>query len=154
MVSMRNASGVPDPAIARRMDAMDADNTAWLLRAVGPGTWFTTKRIGRDGMDAAFLLLQHVDSSVQVQLLPTIQRSYAAGEVSGKEFALLSDRVATSFGRPQTYGTQADIKDGRLVFFPIEDSVGVDARRANMGMMPLREYATILDSMYVRKPAQ
>jgi len=133
---------------------MDADNTAWLLRAAGPGTWFTTQRVGRDGMDAAFLLLQHADSSVQMQLLRTIQRSYAAGEVSGQEFALLSDRVATSFGRPQTYGAQADIEDGRLVFFPIEDSLGVDARRANMGMMPLRDYAAILDSMYVRKSAR
>lgn len=154
MVSMRNASGIPDSAIARRMRAVDADNTAWLMRVVGPGNWFTTKRVGRDGMKAAFLLLQHSDSSVQDQLLPTIKRSFVAGEVSGQEFALLSDRVATSFGRPQTYGTQADIKDGRVLFYPIEDSIGVDARRAKMGMMPLREYAALLDSMYVRKPSR
>ena len=122
------------------------------MRVVGPGSWFTATRVGRDGMEAAFLLVQHADSSVQEQMLPTIQRSYVAGEVSGQDFALLSDRVATWFGRAQKYGTQADIKAGRVVFFAIEDSVSVDARRAKMGLMPLREYAAILDSMYAGKP--
>jgi len=154
MGSMRNAAGIPDSAIARRMRAVDADNTAWLMRVAGPGNWFTTKRVGRDGMEAAFLLLQHSDSSVQNQLLPTIERSFVAGEISGQEFALLSDRVATSFGRPQAYGTQADIKDGRVLFHPIEDSIGVDGRRAKKGMMPLREYAAFLDSLYVRRTSR
>ena len=149
MAGMRERAGSADSAAEARMSVVDADNTAWLLGVVGTGGWVTRARVGSDGADAAFLLLQHADSAVQRRMLPRIQSSYAAGEFSGQNFALVSDRVATHQGRPQSFGTQAMIKDGQVAFFPIADSAGVDDRRAKIGLMPLREYKAILDSGYI-----
>jgi hypothetical protein len=34
-----------------------------------------------------------------------------------------------------------ELKDGRYVFYPIEDEPNVDKRRADMDLVPLEEYA-------------
>lgn len=44
------------------------------------------------------------------------------------------------------------MRDGQLVLDPIADSAGVDARRARMGMLPLREYVRLIYSMYLKQP--
>ena len=50
-------------------------------------------------------------------------------------------------GRPQVYGTQSTIRDGQAIIDPIEDSAGLDARRAQLGLPPLAVYKRFLDSM-------
>jgi hypothetical protein len=87
-----------------------------------------------------------------VRGLPLLERAYRADEASGQQLALLTDRVAAARGKPQVYGTQADIRDGRVRLKPIADSAGVDARRAAVGLPPLREYVRVLDSVYTAHP--
>lgn len=150
MREMRAGAGSLDTALTRRVDRLDSANTAWLERQQPARGWFTRAQVGADGVAAAFLLLQHAaDTAWQARVLPVLQTAVAQGEVSGQEFALFTDRVAMHRGLPQQYGTQADIRDGRVVFHAIADSSTVDARRAQVGLMPLREYARLLDSMYV-----
>jgi hypothetical protein len=62
------------------------------------------------------------------------------------EVALLIDRIEVKAGRPQIYGTQLSLKDGKLVLDPLSDSAGVDARRRQMGLGPLAEYLRKADS--------
>lgn len=85
-------------------------------------------------------------------MLGEIRSAFDRGEADGQSVALLTDRVAVTRGQPQVYGTQADMRDGRLVLNPIADSAGVDARRAQMGMMPLGDYIRLMDSMYLAPP--
>lgn len=40
------------------------------------------------------------------------------------------------------------MKDGRLVLYPVEDSAGLDARRAAVGLMPMAQYVEMLRAMY------
>ena len=138
-----------DSAVARRMLDVDTANTAWLAREIARGGWPARAAIGADGVSAAFLLVQHADrdTAFQVRMLPLIERAFAAGELSGAEMALFTDRLATGRGQDQTYGTQADIRDGRAIMKRIRDSAGVDARRALMGLPPLQEYVRTLDSL-------
>ncbi|HEX5004243.1 MAG TPA: DUF6624 domain-containing protein, partial [Gemmatimonadales bacterium] len=108
-----------------------------------------------DGVAAAALLVQHADAdpAFQATVLPMLEAAFRAGTVTGQELAMLTDRVAKAQGRPQRYGTQTTVIDGRVIFDPIEDSGQVDARRAAMGLPPLAEYKRVLDSAYARPQA-
>ena len=54
--------------------------------------------------------------------------------------ALLTDRVLLRQGKSQRYGSQFQMGKNGLEPSPIEDETNVDARRAQMGMMPLADY--------------
>lgn len=150
MGAMRVNAAVLDTALFRRVARLDSANTAWLVEQQPRDGWFTRAQVGADGVAAAFLLLQHAsDTAWQARVLPVLQAAVRQHEVTGQDFALFSDRVAMHRGAAQHYGTQAEVRDGRVVFHPIADSSTVDARRAQLGLMPLREYAKLLDSMYV-----
>lgn len=144
------AGGPPDSAAVTRMAAIDAENTAWLAGVVARRGWPGRGLVGADAADAAFLLAQHADrdTAFQARALPLLERAHRAGEATGQQVALLTDRLAAARGRPQVYGTQADVRDGRVVLKPVADSAGLDARRASVGLPPLREYLRLLDSVY------
>lgn len=144
------ATGQPSPAVVRRMNAIDSANTAWLKTRVLAAGWPTPAQVGKDGMQAAFLLVQHADRDPEFQqrVLPELEAAYRAGSIDGQDLALLTDRVLRARGLPQRYGTQAAIRDGRVIVDPIADSTGVDARRAALGLPPLAVYQRVLDSAY------
>lgn len=151
----------PDSLDMARMSVIDTANTAWLRRVVAERGWPGKTLVGADGANAAFLLVQHADrdTAFQAAVLPLLERFYAAGEVSGQQLALLTDRVATARGQPQVYGSQAEAdtaagwrlrtsSSGHVILKPIADSAGVDARRFRVGLSPLAEYVRVLDSLY------
>ena len=148
--SVKANAGVPDTAVLRRMSDADTANTAWLARVVARDGWPTVARVGADGASAALLLVQHADrdTAFQARMMPMLERAFAAREISGEEMALFTDRVAAGRGQAQLYGTQAEMRNGRAVLKPISDSSALDARRARMGLPPVREYLRLLDSIY------
>jgi hypothetical protein len=149
-VVQQRATGTNTPALLRSMQAVDSANLAWLKPQIQHGGFPTTAQVGREGVLAAALLIQHADDdpSFQAAVLPQIEAAFTAGVINGEWVALLTDRVAKAQGRPQRYGTQATMTGGRLVIDPIADSAQVDARRAAMGLPPLADYKRILDSVY------
>lgn len=140
----------PASALVARMRDVDAGNTRWLGGIVTQRGWPGRSMVGADGADAAFTLVQHADADTafQARALPMLERAYHAGEATGQQLALLTDRVATARGAPQLYGTQVEVAGGRAVLKPIRDSANVDARRASVGLPPLREYLRMIDSAY------
>jgi len=148
------SGAAPDSGLVARLSAVDAANSAWLAVVVARRGWPGRTLAGGDGADAAFLLVQHADrdTALQARVLPLLARAHARGEATGQQLALLTDRLAGARGQPQVYGTQADVRGGRVALKPIADSAGVDARRAAVGLPPLREYIRILDSVYTARP--
>ena len=49
-------------------------------------------------------------------------------------FAYLKDRTLTMKGKPQIYGTQFDMENGKVVPFPIEKIDIVDELRKELGL--------------------
>ncbi len=100
-------------------------------------------------MDAAFLIVQHAvhDTAFMRAMLPLITESHRRGDLDGGAVALLTDRVEVKAGRPQIYGTQLSLHDGRWVLDPIKDSARVDERRAAMGLPPLAQFLRMVDSV-------
>ena len=143
---MAGGLATPDLALALEMMQGDAARTARLVEIVDAHGWPTAEMVGREAVGAAFLLVQHADASpdVQQRMLPLVEASWQAGDLSGQSYALLVDRVRVGQGEPQVYGTQTLPvhlwTDGEPTPAPLEDPEGVDARRAAMGMTPLAEY--------------
>jgi hypothetical protein len=151
LVMAMRAGITPDSATMASLAATDSANTAWLQSLVEQHGWPDRATVGDDGANAAFLLVQHADqdTAFQARVLPALEAAYRRGQAKGQHVALLTDRVAQARGEAQVYGTQATLRDGRMVAGLIRDSSGVDARRAAMGMPPLAEYLRVLDSIYV-----
>ena len=103
---MKTAGGA-DPA-AKKVFVVDARNLAILKSIVAHGGFPGPARVGVDGAQAAFLLVQHADRdpALQLQVLPQLNVLYAQGLVSGQDVAMLTDRALVGQGKPQRYGTQ------------------------------------------------
>ena len=138
----------PDQALVDRMDDIDSDNTARMTEIINRFGWPGPEMVGKDGTQAAFVLVQHGALEFQEQVLPIVREAYKAGKLPGEDFALLEDRVLVSEGRPQVYGTQVQFKGKELVPSPIEDPGNVDKRRAKLGMPPMAEYLKALKKAY------
>jgi len=140
----------PDTALFLELKAIDSSNALWLQDAVARHGWPDRDAVGDSGARAAFLLVQHADhdTAFQAAMLPALDAAFRRGQAEGGSVALLTDRLAVARNEPQVYGSQTTITDGRITFAPIADSAGVDARRAQMGLPPLKEYLRVLDSLF------
>jgi hypothetical protein len=152
---IRKGADHPDRSILARMKAIDASNTRRMRIIVRKYGWPSPTLVGRDGTEAAFLLVQHADLAFQKQMLPLVTKAYKQGELSGQSYALLLDRVLVGEGKPQVYGTQAkrfeEWVGSQPVLEPIEDEGNVDKRRAEVGLSPLSEYRELLKRIYFPK---
>jgi hypothetical protein len=144
------AGGHVDSAQIALMMHTDSSNTTWLKQRIERWGWPTVAQVGKEAVNYAFLIVQHAvhDTAFMRAMLPAIQESYKRGDLDGGAVAMLTDRIEVKAGRPQIYGTQLSLKDGRLVLDPIADSAGVDARRRQMGLGPLAEYLRKADSAF------
>jgi hypothetical protein len=150
----------PNESILGRMKAVDAANVERMKAIVDQYGWPAPELVGRDGSEAAFLLVQHADLPFQQKMLPLVEKAYRSGGLTGQDYALLLDRVRVGEGKPQVYGTQTkrfeEWNGQEPTFQPIEDEANVDQRRAEVGLPTLAEYREILKRVYFpqeqRKP--
>jgi hypothetical protein len=138
-----------DSAQIVAMMRVDSANTNWLKAYVAKWGWPTRAQVGKEGVDAAFLIVQHAtaDTAFMRSMLPSITEAYHRGELDGNAVAMLTDRVEVKAGRPQIYGTQLSFHDGKWLLDPLMDSAHIDERRAKMGLSPLSVYLYKIDSM-------
>jgi hypothetical protein len=138
-----------DAVFLEKLIEGDAARTKRLKEVVSAYGWPTLALIGRDGVEAAWLILQHsADSAWQEEMLPRLQASSETGDIPRADVALLTDRVLVHAGRPQRYGSSFTVVNGRLVAEAIEDEINVDSRRAAVGLPSMAEYALLLADSY------
>lgn len=123
------------------MRDVDQENTLKLKRIIEAHGWPDASKVGKEGALAAWLTAQHadLDSAFQRRCLELMERS-PKGAVPRSHIAYLTDRVAVNEGRPQRYGTQFTLVDGKMVPQPIENLDELDERRADMGLQSMAEY--------------
>jgi len=102
--------------------------------------WLGADEIGDNGNTTLFLVIQHADLKTQEKYLPIMKEAVKNGKASGSALALLVDRVEMRNGRPQIYGSQIQMKDGKFEIYPILDEKNVNKRRADVGLEPLEDY--------------
>ena len=125
-----------------RMEALHQRHATRLAALIDAHGWPGRSRVGEEGAQAAWLILQHAIGNPPLMRrgLTLLRGGVSEGEVSPLEVAMLEDRIRTFEGRPQRYGTQFDWDEhGRLSPLPLEDPAGVDARRRAIGLGPLAQ---------------
>lgn len=144
------------PALARNDTAYvlgllrgDSARTRRLREIVTARGWPTPQLVGKEGVNGAWLILQHTpDTAFRRRLLPTLDSAQKRGDIPANDYVTMLDRILVESGKPQIYGTQFAFVNGRLVAQPIEDTARVDERRAAVGLPPMAEYVALLKDGY------
>jgi len=136
--------------------AVDTENTRRIREVVARHGWPGRTLVGVDGAHAVWLLVQHADHdrAFQKECLEKMRQA-APGEVSGRDIAYLTDRVLVGEGKPQRYGTQLQLQNGKLIPQTLETPGEVDRRRGELGMEPLSQYLEFAEKAqreFARKP--
>ena len=105
--------------------------------------------VGENGSNSFWAIVQHCDDDLnfQQQVLKLIGAEVKRHDASAENYAYLMDRVLINKGQKQLYGTQVhfNTKTKHSEPLPIQDSIGVDARRTAVGLMPLKDYLKQFD---------
>lgn len=149
-VVLGDAGGDPSAALLDQLRAMDAAYAARLRRWLAEGPLPTGQAVGADGMAALWRLVQHADLSLQQALLDHDGQLPGLGGMAPNRHAMLVDRVLQAQGKPQRHGSQfsRDATTGHLAMAPVEGLSGLDALRAQAGLMPMADYAGVLGASH------
>lgn len=124
-----------------RIEAVHSKNAQRLNKIVDEYGWPDEHMVGRDGAEAAWLVVQHAIGfpGLQRKCLSLMERSADGGSIPRWHAAYLEDRIAMFEGRPQRYGTQwlDDPHDGRTRPWTLEESDQINELRAQVGLGPL-----------------
>ncbi len=124
----------------KEVDKCNAEKLKQIIRRYG---WPDISLVGKRGAKAAWLIAQHADFDVRLQIrfLRLLQKSVHDGNAPAWQYAYLVDRVRLNSGRPQLYGTQFRTnKRGTLQLWPVQNRKQLAARRLRMGLEPLTRY--------------
>lgn len=126
---------------------IDKKNQKWLNKKLNKYGWLGYEKVGYEGDNAAWLIVQHadLDTIFQNKALQVLIKAVKKGDTNVNNYAYLVDRLLLNTGKKQLYGTQFRdvIKDGQLIdleFKPIEDEINVDKRRNLMKLPPIVFY--------------
>ncbi len=139
--------------LSQAVQQADEENTKRLAEIVERYGWPRIALVGKEGANAAWLLVQHADRNrpFQRQCLD-LMTQLPKDEVSQRDLAYLTDRVLLAEGKKQVYGTQMNSAEGKWTPQPLEDPDNVDQRRAERGLEPLAEYIKQMESFYGPAP--
>jgi len=152
-VTLGDNSQLKDPKVqqiliseGKKTKAIDEKHRQRLTEILDEHGWPGNLLVGRDGSNAAWLIVQHADADVEFQKrCLELMEAAPAGEVELIWIAYLTDRVLVNENKPQRYGTQlGENFEPR----PIEDPENVDRRRAEVGLPPLAEYVRFAKEQY------
>ena len=151
--ALEKAGGDPGKVtfkVPEKFAQVDERNTARMKEVVAKYGWPGQSLVGKDGANAAWLLVQHADHDreFQRQCLKLLGDAVKGGEATGQQLAYLTDRVRVADKQPQLYGTQFTTVGGKFQPQPIEDEKNVDQRRKEIGLPPMAEYRRLMEKMY------
>lgn len=130
-------------------EKIDAPNTKRLEEIFAQYGFPTAKSVGKEGVEAFMLLLQHSRSdALREKSLKPIKKAFKQKELSAMEYANFTDRLLLHQGKPQIYGSGFETKDGKLVMSKTKDIKNLDKRRAKIGLPPIAEYVKVLKEIY------
>jgi hypothetical protein len=91
----------PSTELIQPIIDIDKSNTAKLKIIFSKNGWPNSSMIGRDGVNAFWLLAQHSsDFDFQNALLPHVKTSYNNGDIDAQSYALFVDRLLVRAGKP------------------------------------------------------
>ena len=125
--------------IGRIKDSLNLIKIEKILNEKG---WVGKDKIGQQGNETLFLVIQHNDLETQKKYLPMMKDAVKKGNADSGSLALLEDRIAFKEGRKQIYGSQIGTNPKTKTYYvlPLEDPDNVDKRRLEVGLETLSNY--------------
>lgn len=134
-------------ALQRQRETLDEQNAERIAAVIKEHGWPGIELVGEDGAEAAWLLVLNADGDhpLQARCLELLRSAVMRGDAPAQYLAYLEDRVLTTIGMPQLYGTQFQSDGhGGIESLPIADRAFLDERRAQMGLPPFSELVETL----------
>jgi len=128
----------------------DQENLRKVVSIIDQYGWLSPQKVGMNASQALFLVIQHADLATQKKYLSMIRAAENNGEILSSNLALLEDRINMREGKKQIYGSQSftDTHTGKLYFYPIAEPDHLEERRKSMGLIPMQEYAKLLNTAW------
>ena len=149
---MKCANGSAEEQIkclAPLLKAIDEPHTKRLEEIFDQIGFPNAAKVGREGMQAFMILLQHAPTdALRVRSLTPITAAFKNKELPPMDYANFVDRLRLHQGKKQLYGSGFDFKEGKMVMSPTEDMKNLDKRRAKIGLPPLAELIKMMKEMY------
>jgi hypothetical protein len=133
-----------------RMDEVDRKHRAAVEEIFARHGWPARSVVGKPAAHQFWLLVQHQPLEVQRRMLPAMEQAMRKGEASMGDYAYLYDRIQVGEAKPQRWGTQVKCVNSLPVLSPVEDPAGLDERRRELRLPPMREYLKLLKPQCVR----
>jgi hypothetical protein len=130
-------------ALRARVQSMDAAHQARLAAIIAAHGWPRRADVGGRATMAAFTIVQHAPVEFQRKVFADAQRAAASDDIDRSALAALEDRIRVHDKRPQRFGTQVEIRNGGVTLWPVEDPTALDARRREVGLMPICAYLAL-----------
>lgn len=145
-----NAGNLASEEAEKMIEKIDQEHLPRLKAIVEQFGWPGFRTIGAEGADKMWLLVQHCDREIEFQktCLQLLKDSVAKGDAPKKHLAYLMDRVLVNEGKPQVYGTQVQIIEGKALPRPVEDPDNLDNRRKAMGLGSFNDYLALIKEVY------
>jgi hypothetical protein len=135
--------------LVETLEKIDRPHTARLTEIFDRSGFPTRKTVGQDGVEAFLLILQHApDETLRQKCLKPITKAFRRKEIGPMDYANFVDRLLVRQNKPQLYGSNFEIKDGKLVMSAARDPKNLDKRRRKIGLPTIAEYAKKLGEVY------
>lgn len=133
----------------KRLHQIDSVNLSVVRSIIDQYGWLGEKETSQKANEVLFLVIQHAELSTQLQYLPVLKSAVSRGKAHAKDYAYLQDRINTSQGKFQIYGSQLyGGSSGNMHLYPIIDEPNVNKRRKKVGLAPLETYAKEMGLAY------
>ena len=131
-----------DAAKMREADARTGQEIRGIFKESGVPT---RSSVGPEAARQFVVMVQHQPPDLRRVVLPKLRENVEQGEADPADYAMMFDRAQVDDGKLQRYGANFTCQaDGALAPSPIEDAEHLDARRAEIGLLPMRLYARLL----------
>jgi hypothetical protein len=118
---------------------LDEAHQTRLAEIVSKLGWPPRSKVGSRAASTALGVMQNAPLSFQLAHVERLRQSVALNEADPPALARLEDQILVQQNKPQRYGTQVLLKDG-VTIFPTLDEANLDARRQQMGLLPICDY--------------
>jgi hypothetical protein len=153
-VSMRqllvDRGELADDSYHPEMKAVHERNNERIKHLIREYGWPLRSEVGDDGAEAAWLIVQHavLEPQFQEECVELLRVAVEKGEAQGWHLAYLQDRVLVQRGEPQIYGTQHEVKNGKVVPKHTLEPERVNEKRAGLGLWSQEEHTANLQKDY------
>ena len=149
---LKCANGTTDEQVkclVKIAEEIDAPNTKRMNEILASHGFPTASMVGRDGVGAFVTMLQHVrDIETRKKSQVGMVRAYEDKVIMANQYAGFIDRLLIDQQKPQRYGSNFDMKDGKMVMTPVEDPKNLEKRRKDLGLPTMSEYMKMIKEMY------